>query len=450
MFSLLRAFRCAIFFSLLFSLNLEAQTNIISAQPIQNTGIAANPEPSIIVTFGSARPAESDVLMKGNWAVSSQGRGSNRPLHITGVLAPDFGIDGSVYLQVDADYSFFCDGTIPEEQAQKTLQIVFQTTKEYVAFGPSTIKCRSEQARSRVSSSTKRDNSDIYISGSYTGVENGVPQWNLDTFGGYLKQFPKGGSIGVYGEAKTNSSTTADLDSFLTYAVYEHTLLDKQVQERVIAGKDGFWGPFQAPFFAYRIVGGEFDRKATQLNLIQSPALVVPFRLATGTIMRRIPAKLQWPAMTATFGVEMVNARISALPAEHDWFTRGLIGATLAGGYTPSNPKFNSIAVTSNWQLRLPSAPEIFYDSRFAPRKADGTKGITPPMLGTQPRHFLDTTLTYKLFDWIGVTFEHSYGSLPPAFNKTDHTFKLGLSLTVKQSNAGRYSILRPSVLGSK
>ncbi len=450
MFWSLRAFWCAIFFCSLFSSCLKAQTNIISAQPIQNTGIAANPEPSIVVTFGSPRPAQNDVLSKGNWAVSSQGRGSNRPLHITDVFAPDFGIDGAVYLQVDVDYSFFCNDAIPAEQAQKTIQIVYQTTKEYVAFGPSTIKCRPGSASGGLSAATKKDNSDIYIGGSYTGVESGDPQWNLDTFGGYMKQFPKGGAIGAFGEAKTNSSKTADLDSFLAYAVYEHTLFDKQVQERVFAGKDGLWGPFQAPFFAYRVIGGEFDRKATQLNLIQSPTLVIPFRLAKGTIVRNIPAKLQWPAMTATFGLEVVNARMSVLSIEHDWLTRGLIGATLAGGYTPNNPRFNSIAVTSNWQLRMPSAPELFYDSKFAPRKADGTKGNAPPMLGTQPRHYLDTTFTYRLLDWIGVTFEHSYGSLPPVFNKTENTFKLGLSLTVKQSNAGRYSILRPSVLGSK
>jgi hypothetical protein len=65
-------------------------------------------------------------------------------------------------------------------------------------------------------------------------------------------------------------------------------------------------------------------------------------------------------------------------------------------------------------------------------------------MAGTQPRHYLDTTITYKLFSWVGVSFEHSYGSLPPAFNITDHTYKIGLSLTLKQSNAGRYTIMRP------
>jgi hypothetical protein len=65
-------------------------------------------------------------------------------------------------------------------------------------------------------------------------------------------------------------------------------------------------------------------------------------------------------------------------------------------------------------------------------------------MLGTQPRHFVDTKVSYNFTSWGGVTFEHSYGSLPPIFFKTDQTFAVGLSLTLKQGGYGRYSILKP------
>jgi hypothetical protein len=95
----------------------------------------------------------------------------------------------------------------------------------------------------------------------------------------------------------------------------------------------------------------------------------------------------------------------------------------------------------------LPSAPEIFYDDKFAPLDpSTGKKNAkkTPAMLGTQPRHDFDTKLTYNYAPWGGITFEHTYGSLPPSFVKTDHSFAFGLSFTLQQSSYGRYSILKP------
>lgn len=65
-------------------------------------------------------------------------------------------------------------------------------------------------------------------------------------------------------------------------------------------------------------------------------------------------------------------------------------------------------------------------------------------MLGTQARHSLDTKLTYNVAKWAGITFEHTYGSLPPLFKKTGNTFEFGLVLTLKQTSYGRYSILKP------
>ena len=97
--------------------------------------------------------------------------------------------------------------------------------------------------------------------------------------------------------------------------------------------------------------------------------------------------------------------------------------------------------------MRLLSAAEIFYDDKFVP--IDPTTGMkntkeTPPMLGTQPRQYLDTKVTYNYAAWGGLTFEHTYGSLPPAFTKTDQTFTIGLTFSLQQASFGRTSILRP------
>jgi hypothetical protein len=414
-----------------------AQTKIIGVNALQNSGVvpASGPLPSVVVSFDTPLPAESDVRQSSRWSVSSQRTGANRPLTVRAVYTQDLSTEHAVYLQLDVDFNFFCY----TEPQQETLHVVYQSDTEYVPFGPATITCPKKAGPVKpvapLASARNENDSDIYIRGSYTGVQNGDPAWDLDTFGGYMKELNGAGALGAYAQAKTSSSKTADLDSFEAYGSYVYTP----------ASRVGFVGPFQVPYLAYRFVGGEFDRKLNQLNLIQSPIIVLPFRLATKeAVAKDYSSDFQWPTMTATMGVEVVNPRESALPIIHHWYTRGLFGATFAAGYTPHSPKFNSIAVTSTWQLRLPSAPEIFYDPRFAPLNADGTKGDPPAMAGTQPRHYVDTTITYRLYSWVGVSFEHSYGSLPPAFNITDHTYKLGLSLTLKQSDAGRYAIMRP------
>jgi hypothetical protein len=424
-----------------FSLGLHAQTNIISVQPIQNSGIAQTPAPSIVVSFGNPYPTQAAATTKSNWSISVQGKSSNQPLTITNIFpSPTYAGDGAVYLQVDKTYDQLCDQSVPLDARLKSFQVVYQTSAEYVQLGPTTIVCRPGAAGGPLAAGTSNKDSDIYVSGSYTGVQNGDPQWNLDSFAGYMKEFNFGGATGVYGQASTSSSKTANFDSFLVYSVFSYVPLNRR----------GFTGPFQVPYLSYRFAGGEFDHKATQLNFVTSPTAVFPIRFSTGKIQRAIPTGVQWPQMNVTLGVETVDVVESALAPTGAWHTRGLIGANFAAGYVPKSPKWNSVAVTSNWQVRLPSAPEVFYDPKFAPLNADGTKGTTPPMLGTQPRHYLDTTVTYNLFNWVGVTFEYSFGSLPPAFNITDNTFKVGLSLTLKENGNGRNSILRPASTGSK
>jgi len=100
--------------------------------------------------------------------------------------------------------------------------------------------------------------------------------------------------------------------------------------------------------------------------------------------------------------------------------------------------------VTSAYQVRILSAPEIFYDPKFGVLNKTTGKTVIPPLLGTQPRHNVDTKVTYSLVKWAAFTFENTYGSLPPVFVKTDQTFSFGLSFTLKQTSYGRYSILRP------
>ena len=174
-----------------------------------------------------------------------------------------------------------------------------------------------------------------------------------------------------------------------------------------------------------------------------SPVLTLPFRLSR-KLSGPVEPGLTFPHMTLQAGTEFVNVWESAL-AVKAWHTRGLLGATFAAGFAPETTYFNSFQVTASYQVRIPSSAEIFYDSRFAPvDPKSGKKGATPPLLGTQARHSIDTKLTYSFVKWAGISFEHTYGSLPPAFSFSGDSFAVGLTFTLKQTSYGRYSILKP------
>jgi hypothetical protein len=336
---------------------------------------------------------------------------------------------------------------VPGAPDIKEVQIELANDTDLVRFDPLTSQADlgtgTSQDGTPLTKADSRDDADVYVSGSYAAVKDGDPSYNVDAFAGYMwslkhrdakKTWHYYGRLGPYGQLSTKDSAKADPDSFLTYFVYQNVL------------GTGWLGPFQAPIFNERLFGAEFDRTGKELNLITSPVLTIPFRPVKPPTSLD-PTFSAWPQFTLALGTEFVGIRKSSLAPIGDWHTRGLLGAGFTSGISPKKPAFDSLLLTSSWQVRLPSSPEVFYDSKFAP--IDPTTGKkdpkqTPPMLGTQPRHNLDTKLTYNYTAWGGVTFEHTYGSLPPSFNKTDHTFTFGLTVTLKQLSYGRYSILRP------
>jgi hypothetical protein len=259
---------------------VHAQTKILGANAIQSSGVIppSGPLPSVEVTFDTPLPKEGDVTQASRWTISSQGDKTNRALKVLGVFTTDFSADHAVYLQLNVDWNFFCNSS----SRQKVLQIVFQSDTEYVTpSSPQAINCGSSISPNTpvtpLVSAKKQDDSDIYVKGSYTGVENGDPSWDLDSFGGYMWELGKPGALGAYAQAKTSSSKSADLDSFTAYGLYIWSP----------ARRTGFTGPFQTPFLAYHFAQGEFDRKLNQLNFIQSPIIIVPFRLATKTAVSK-------------------------------------------------------------------------------------------------------------------------------------------------------------------
>jgi hypothetical protein len=284
-----------------------------------------------------------------------------------------------------------------------------------------------------------KSDSDIYFNGSYAAAEGTAAVYNVDAFAGYMEGMQRKkayyGELGLYGQIRTTQSETINPNSFQVYGVYQ----------RLVSNSTHWHSQFQIPYINYRFAGWEFDLGGKQVNFVTSPILTVPVRLSKAKLGPINPG-FSVPHIVLSLGTEFVDVEKSALAPTGAWHTRGLLGASFSSGYKPPEPRklFESVQLTAAYQVRLPSAPEIFYDPKFAVTNPTTGKITTPPMLGTQPRHFVDSKLCYSLVKWVSVTFENTYGSLPPSFNKTDATYTLGLSFTLKQTSYGRYSILRP------
>ncbi len=346
---------------------------------IDAVGVDNNDRRIVLVHFADPVPNITEVQRADYWIVYSKASDKVNRHTVVGVDTSRFTgqSEHTIILQLTQD--------LPEDWDDLDVSLVNDTTILHV--DPDLVvkpkSGGSGQETSPLESATGRDDSDIYFSGSYTGVVDGDPVWDIDAFAGYMKAIQTDshywGKLGFFGQIKTNSSATADPDSFLTYGVYQRVL-----------GK-AWLGPFQAPYLNYRFAGWEFDREGKELNFVTSPVMTIPFRLS-GKLAGPIEPGVTFPHMTLQLGTEFVDV----------------------------------------WNTPLAEDPTT------------GKKGDTPPKLGTQARHTVDTTMTYMFLKWAGLSFEHTYGSLPPAFNFTGHSFKVGLTFTLKQTSSGRYSILKP------
>jgi len=403
--------------------------------------IDLNDRTHMIVDFDNPLPDPATISQPEEWIIYTRTTASTARAFVDRV-----DVSGLKDPTGEHHVDLFLKAAIADKPLIQDLQILLAATTGLVPVDPklsasALINDTKSGRTGPLTTANGRDDSDIYFNGSYTAVKGGSPVYDVDAFAGYMWALQSGksyyGKVGVYGEMRTKMSATADPDSFLTYLVYQN-----------VVGGGGWWAEqhIQSPIFDYRLWGAEFDRSGKELHLINSPVLTIPIRPVRPP--NNMSDKIaQWPQVNLNLGTEFVDVLKSALAPTGRWHTRGLLGATFAFGYQPKTKYLYSWQVTSSWQVRLPSAPEIFYDDKFAPinpttKMKDPT--MTPPMLGTQPRHNFDTKFTYNYAEWGGFTFEHTYGSLPPAFIKTDQTFALGLTFNLQQSNFGRYSILRP------
>jgi len=413
------------------------------AQKIKVAAVSVDPQTRDVlhVTFDVPKPSDSSIQNRDFWIVYQKTSGGSKRVFVKGVDTSQLGTNGEAALRLEGPLS---------SSDLKEVDVILANSTDFIEIPAVTSQAAlglGERSDAGVIAKSKgKSDSDVYFSGSYTGVQDGDPVYDIDAFAGYMHGLQSKtkyyGSAGLYGQIRTKTSAVVDPNSFLTYLVYQNAIGHGWLN----LGNSKQAPALQSPIFSYRAFGAEFSRTGTELNLITSPVITVPFRpiappdSASGRVS-------PWPQVNLSFGTEFVYVKKSILAPEGELHTRGLASGTFAVGYAPKAKYFDSIQLTSVYQGRFPSAPEIFYDPKFAP--IDPTTGKPnpkkiPPMLGTQPRHNFDTKLTYNFAPWTGVTFEHTYGSLPPIFNKTNNSFAFGLTVNFQFSEFGRYSILRP------
>jgi len=409
-----------------------AKTPVVSGAIVDSSNRSA-----IYVTFDYPVPVINDLPGADRWTIYEKTQeGKDGPPHIDkleveSIDTSDFANSNTILLKLRN----------PVSRDAKALDMTLITSTYILHLPAATLPAtpNDNSASQHLAGSTGKSDSDIYFNGSFAATDGSSPIYDVDAFAGYMEGMQRGkayyGEVGVYGQVRTKQSLTVDPNSFQVYGVYQ----------RLLSNSSHWRGQFQMPYINYRFAGWEFDLSGKQLNFVTSPIVAIPVRLSKKTLGQIEPG-FSVPHMVLTLGPEFVDVEKSALAATGTWHTRGLFAASFASGYKAPEPMklFEAVQLTSSYQVRLPSAPEIFYDPKFAKLNPATGKTVTPPMLGTQPRHFVDTTICYNFVKWVAFTFENTYGSLPPAFNKTDPTFTLGLSFTLKQTSYGRYSILRP------
>lgn len=414
-----------------------AKTPVVSAQIVDSLNRSL-----IHVIFDYPLPNISDISSPASWVIYIKSQDGKNPAEIQKLDVDS--VDTSLFT---GQNSITLTLKTPVSMNVKLLDTTLLTSSLIVHLAQVTDSASLATEASKPSgggngpltASTGKTDSDIYFNGSYTATEGGSPVYSIDAFAGYMQAFQNKtayyGKLGAYGQVTTKQSTTIDPNSFLAYLVYQ----------RQLSSKTGWHGQFQDPYFNYRFAGWESDKTGAQVNFIDSPVVTFPVRLS-GKTLGRIEPGYTVPHLTLTLGTEFVDVQKSVLAPTGTWHTRGLASAAFTTGLKAAKPMtlFDSIELTSSYQVRILSAPEIFYDPKFGKLNATTGKTVIPPMLGTQPRHYVDTKVSYSFVKWAAFTFENTYGSLPPVFSKTDQTFALGLSFTLKQTSYGRYSILRP------
>jgi hypothetical protein len=268
-----------------------------------------------------------------------------------------------------------------------------------------------------VSPAKTKDDSNVYISGTFAPADGSSPSYTIDSKGSYILHSFENGTYAVSatGDVNTDKKPTADPDSF-------HWAIPVQY-----VSKSNFTA--QLP-----TLGMELDKKGNAINLVSAPSFTRAFgHVFTGPDAKNPETK----KVAAAIGLELTGGLEFGSNLKNDfavanktlggqgWFLRGVPSASVYL-IVPKVWRLNKISLTSSYTARIPTTDEVFIETRHTAKPV--------PELTSNTRNYIQNTLTFMLTDYVGIQIKHQYGSLPPAFSFVQNSGSIGLVFALKET----------------
>jgi hypothetical protein len=266
-----------------------------------------------------------------------------------------------------------------------------------------------------VEAAKTRNDADVYVSGTVTPSVGAGPSYNIDSTLKYtLRQWGEN-ALFAAGQVKTDNRPTADPDSFSWNVGYRRTGL-------------------RGSMFEWDFAGMQMDKKANALNFYSAPKFVWNVqRLFKGMEKTKKTGQTYLTpnvlvGLDLTLGMEFGDNFRDDFTVTNNkglgGFARGVPGAA-AYVVVPHVLHFKKITLASTYTARIPTADELFLETRHTSKPV--------PMLTSNTRHYLQDDLQFMFSDYVGFEIKQQYGSLPPAFSFVDNRVSIGLVLQLKQ-----------------
>jgi hypothetical protein len=268
-----------------------------------------------------------------------------------------------------------------------------------------------------ISASKTKDDSSVYISGTFAPAEGTSPSYTIDSKASYtVHSFARGRyTVSVTGDINTDKKKTADADSFHWAIPIQH-VTKFNITEQLSS------------------IGMELDKKGNAINLVSAPRVtgalghnfIRPDRKTPGvkTVAASIGLELSGGL---EFGSNLKNdfAVANRTIGGQGWFLRGVPSASCYL-IIPKILRLNKISLTSSYIARIPTTNEVFIETRHTASPL--------PELSSNTRHYIQNTLNFMFTDYFGIQIKHQYGSLPPAFSFVQNSGSIGLVFAFKET----------------
>lgn len=350
----------------------------------------------IFAFFDGTTPPEA--LQKTSWLILLGG--ASQRVSVVDVVSGD----SSVELMFSIDEKSLLAKT-------NNIIVVYQSKQTYV------IDQKQDTASKPIFSAAKdKKTAEVYMKLGYSPAIGSPQQYTIDTAFALLLPLSSThnyGHLGGLATVNTDNRKTVDPDSFRAFLAYQRALAAPAESAS------------RGVLFTWLVGGGEFEKKADNMNFISSPMLEFPLRLFPRNYRN---SKQPIASLDPLIGAEVgYNFRNAVTPDGLGGLFRGLAGATFMFHFNPKFPGFQGVQLSSIYRMRLPARAEVFTNTTTNPQG----KVVDAPSLSIKPRHYVKTELSFGLAKSLAFSIAHEHGELPPAFRAIDNKVTIGLTYSL-------------------